>query len=205
MVEFAGIISKNSLKGMPEEIEQMLSVMSLPETDQKNFLSENQNTAFGQTALPIESEFNKNYIIGVQGEINNFSEIKQKLIDKGQIVENEDPSNLLILAYQTWGPTFLSLLNGGFILFIYDRKQKTLLIGRDKIGSHRIYWGRFSNTFVFASLLKGLLASRFVPQHPCLESIASYFYLGYFPQDKTPIVNVNCLLPGYYLIVDLPY
>jgi len=35
MVEFAGIISKNSLKGMPEEIEQMLSVMSLPETDQK--------------------------------------------------------------------------------------------------------------------------------------------------------------------------
>ncbi len=202
MVEFAGIISKSTLEGMTQEIEQMLSVMSLPATDHKKFLSVDQNTAFGQTSLPIESEFNQNYMIGVQGEINNFPEIKQKLLDKGQVVESEDPSALLILAYQTWGPTFLSLLNGGFILFIFDRREKKLLIGRDKIGSHRIYWGRFSNTFVFASLLKGLLASRFVPQHPCLESIASYFYLGYFPQDKTPIVNLNCLLPGYYLMVD---
>ncbi|MCH9633366.1 MAG: putative asparagine synthetase [glutamine-hydrolyzing] [Chlamydiae bacterium] len=184
------------------EMKEMLNVMSLPHSDKKKYQLRHENHLFGQTDTNFLEGQNKYFTLGFQGHINNLPELKDKLLENGQLVESSELVDLLITAFQTWGAEFLAFLKGSFTLFLFDKKAKTLLLARDKIGTHRVYWGRFEKTFVFASLLKGLLASKFAPQQPCMESIASYLYLGYFPQDKTPIQNLNCLLPGYYLILD---
>lgn len=202
MVQFAGIIRLQPTESLDHEVKKMLSIMALPKTQVKGHLAQHQNCLLGQTEFPFKATTDQNYLIGLQGSIYNLPQLKEKLLSKGHLIEEDSPEALLILAYQAWGPDFLSSIDGRFVVMIYDKRRKKLFLGRDRIGSHRLYWGRTEGTFLFASRLKGLLASKYVPQRPCIESIASYFYLGYFPQDKTPIVNLNCLLPGYYLWVD---
>lgn len=74
-----------------------------------------------------------------------------------------------------------------------------LLLARDRIGKKPLYWFQSKNYFIFASELKGILATGAVPQTPALDSLAAYLYFGYTPQDMSPIKDVNKLLPGYFL------
>lgn len=202
MSHFAGIICQEPRDDLLNQMEKMLCVMDLPNLSIGSFVDSTPFAAFGLTKQPFSKGSNENFIVGFSGTLHNLTTIKQKLIDHGQILEQESQTEILILAYQTWGPDFIEALDGSFVVFFYHKKEKRLFIGRDKLGSHRIYWGQFGNIFIFATALKGVLSTKFVPQRPCLDSIASYFYLGYFPQDKTPIANLNSLLPGYYLQVN---
>jgi asparagine synthase (glutamine-hydrolysing) len=202
MSHFAGIICQEPRDDLLNQMEKMLCVMDLPNLSIGSFVDSTPYAAFGMTKQPFSKGSNENFIVGFSGTLHNINAIKLKLIDHGQILEQETQTEILILAYQTWGPDFIEALDGSFVFFLYHKKEKKLFLGRDKLGSHRIYWGQFGNIFIFATALKGVLSTKFVPQRPCLDSIASYFYLGYFPQDKTPIANLNSLLPAYYLQVN---
>ena len=201
MKEFTGILSQ--VKGdYLSEINKMLGVSILPDHDCPLHALSSSHYAFGKTQNSFDQKSEDRFIIEIQGKIYNLKELQNKLKEQGQLADNLNANALLLLAYQAWGTSFLSLLDGNFILFIFDKKEKKLLLARDKVGTHRLFWGRFKEKFLFASSLKSLLCSKYVPQRPCLESIASYLYLGYFPQDKSPVSGINCLLPGYYLLVD---
>lgn len=200
MVDFAGILGVHHNEDSNEML-RMLKVMSLP-NDCALYERFFPRAHLGQTHQPFLHDSDSTFCLSLRGEIYNWQDLRLELTQSGQHLENDSQAHLILTAYQTWGPKFLSKLDGRFVLFIYHIKERKLLIGRDKLGSERLYWGRFSNIFLFSTSLKGLLTSHYVPQNPCLESLAAYLHLGYFPQDKTPIVNVNCLLPGYYLFLD---
>ena len=201
MNKIAGIITTTYLD-TPKEMQRMLRSMALPSAPKESGLFQYENFTLGHTESNLFYNLSQTHYLLLDGEINNGPQIKQRLLDAGQMIVSDKIEDLLILSYQTWGEDSFRYANGAFIIVIFDKNQRKIVIGRDRLGSKTLFWTRIGNHFIFASKLKGLLAASIVPQVPDLNSISSYFFLGYFAQDKTPIANVNRLLPGYYIEIN---
>ncbi len=198
METFAGIITKKNIN-LKHEMKRMLTSMCLPNPLEEKPMIAQDNTIIGTSSGEFFSNVTQSMYMGLHGEIFNLEELKQKLKDAGQIVQSDKMRDLLMTSFQTWGTQCFKYFAGPFVIIVYDMKQKKITIARDRLGGNTLFWGKVNNTFLFACRLKGILSTGLVPQAPDLSAIASYFFLGYFPQDKTPIRNINRLLPGYYI------
>ena len=164
---------------------------------------------------PAETYLHKNIEIGGRGRIaftprrtiaailDGTLENKEKLIQElgkaGCPLTQTEPALLVAHAYDVWGEGCLAYLHGAFAICILDLAKQELLLARDRIGIKPLYWSLYHQYLVFASELKAVLATGLIPQAPTPEAMAAYFYLGYLPQDLSPIEQVNKLLPGHYL------
>jgi asparagine synthase (glutamine-hydrolysing) len=144
------------------------------------------------------AESNK-MIAGLDGVISNSKTLRAILLSKGSQILSDNEAELLIHAYLLWGSSFLEHIRGDFAFFLLDQTKESIILARDRIGKKPLYWYQSPHFFIFASELKGILASSVVPQIPALDALAAYLYFGYIPQDMSPIKDINKLLPGYYL------
>lgn len=101
------------------------------------------------------------YVIVFNGEIYNFQEIRNQLADY-PFSTNGD-TEVLLAAYLKWGADCLPLLKGMFAFAIWDRAEKVLFVARDRMGVKPVYYYSDDHHFLFASELRGLLASGLVP------------------------------------------
>jgi asparagine synthase (glutamine-hydrolysing) len=86
-----------------------------------------------------------------------------------------------------------------FAFGLWDREEKTLTLGRDRLGIKPLYWANIEKLFLFGSELKALLAHpRFNPTLD-LSALATYLRLGYIPSPHSIYKNVNKLEPGCLL------
>ncbi|RKD87841.1 asparagine synthase B [Mangrovibacterium diazotrophicum] len=104
---------------------------------------------------PLYSK-DKKLILGVNGEIYNHREIREKTKDKYEYQTGSDCEVILAL-YQEKGVDFLDDLNGIFGFVLYDVEKDLYLVGRDHIGIIPLYigWDAHGNFYV-ASELKAL-------------------------------------------------
>jgi len=104
---------------------------------------------------PLYSK-DKKLILGVNGEIYNYKEIKERTKDKYEYLTGSDCEVILAL-YKEKGPDFLDELNGIFAFVLYDEEKDAYLIGRDHIGIDPLYmgWDKAGNFYV-ASEMKAL-------------------------------------------------
>ena len=82
-----------------------------------------------------------------------------------------DDATLVFAVYRKLGPDGLSQIRGQFGVAIYDAKNDTLFLGRDRWGSRSVYWARHRDCLVFASEYKALLTFRDLPARPNLAAI----------------------------------
>ena len=140
-------------------------------------------------------------LIVFNGEIYNYIELKQDLIQKGHRFKTTSDTEVLLHAYQEWGMAFQSKLIGMWAFAIWDDIQKRLILSRDRIGEKPLFFGKTRDAFVFGSEIKALFAygvqRLFAP-----EITELYLFLGYLPAPYTFYQNIFKLKPGYCLIVD---
>ncbi|WP_276480579.1 asparagine synthase (glutamine-hydrolyzing) [Paraflavitalea pollutisoli] len=101
------------------------------------------------------------YVIVFNGEIYNFLEIRQQLTEY-PFSTNGD-TEVLLAAYLKWGADCLPLLKGMFAFAIWDRRDKVLFVARDRMGVKPLYYFVSDHHFLFASEVRGVLASGLVP------------------------------------------
>lgn len=138
-------------------------------------------------------------VIGLDGTVFNRVELRKLLHAAGHPTKSDHSAELILAAYELWDTAFLEHIDGDFALFILDHHAKRLILARDRIGKKPLYWYHDNKHFIFASELKAIIASGAVSQTPALDACAAYLYLGYIPQDISPIQGINKLLPGHYL------
>lgn len=131
----------------------------------------------------------------IDGTIYNLRELRTEF----QLENHQSQEETLIALYEKLGIEFLKTLNGEFALVLFDQKHNALYLAKDPIGKHPLYWYKDSKYFLFASEVKALLSSGIVSQTPSIESLSTYLFFGFFPQDLTPVKDVNKLLPSHYL------
>ncbi|WP_417521367.1 asparagine synthase (glutamine-hydrolyzing) [Marinobacter sp.] len=142
------------------------------------------------------------YVIAYNGEIYNFQELRDDLINKGHSFRTRTDTEVLLALYEIHGPECLQLLNGMFALAIWDRTARKLFLARDRLGKKPLYFYEANGQFAFASELKALTPAPFVKTELRHDAIKDFFFYQYVPDPKTIYKNVHKLAPGYWLETD---
>ena len=138
------------------------------------------------------------FVIVFNGEIFNFKELREKLTQKGISFRTQSDTEVLLNLYITEGAAFLNKLNGFFAFAIYDRKENSLFIARDRLGIKPLLIYNDEDKLIFASEMKALLAYG-ISKEIDTESLYSYLQLNYIPAPYSIFKNVAKLQPGSYL------
>ncbi len=142
----------------------------------------------------------KRYCIVFNGEIFNYRELKQDLIQRGVMFFSQSDTEVLLKLFIAEGPSCISKLNGFFAFCIYDKQEQTLLVARDRFGVKPLIYVFDDNKFIFASEMKSIVQYG-VEKDLDYSSLNTYLQLNYIPAPHTIFSAVKKLLPGHYLIV----
>lgn len=133
------------------------------------------------------------------GELYNFQELRSELILRGRSFVSRSDSEVLLHAFAEWGLGALRRFNGMFAFAIWDREKETLTLARDRFGVKPLYFGMASNTFLFGSEIKAIIAHGAMPAALDTAGLAEYLAFQNFFTQGTLFKNVKLLPQGTYL------
>jgi asparagine synthase (glutamine-hydrolysing) len=142
-------------------------------------------------------------VITYTGELYNFLELRATLQEAGHVFRSNSDTEVLIHAYEEYGPQCLDLFNGHFAFAIWDGRRRRLLLARDRFGTHGLYYRDQGGRFIFGSEIKAILAAGDVPVEVELRALDEYFTFQNVLTDLTLFQGVRLLPPGSYLILDM--
>jgi asparagine synthase (glutamine-hydrolysing) len=112
------------------------------------------------------------------GEIYNYLELRSELEVRGHRFRSTGDTEVLLKAYIEWGTSCLDRLNGMWAFMIFDRRRGVVFGSRDRFGIKPLYWHRADNALVFASEIKGILASGHCEAKPDLTTVSRFLMTG---------------------------
>jgi asparagine synthase (glutamine-hydrolysing) len=137
--------------------------------------------------------------ITYNGEVYNFKEIRRELESLGHIFKSGTDTEVVLTAYGQWGVNCLQRFNGMFAFAIWDERDHSLFIARDRLGVKPLHYATWAGNFAFASEIKSLLTIPSLPREIDLEAIDLYLSFRVIPQPYTIFRSVRKLAPGNYL------
>ena len=141
-------------------------------------------------------------VIVFNGEIYNFPELRPKLQALGHVFANHCDTEAVIHAWESWGTDCLQHLNGMFSFVLWDRKQKTLFMARDRLGEKPLYYARLPDgTVVFGSEMAALAQVRELPRRISAAAVDDFFAYGYVPDPHTIYDGIYKLPAAHYLLL----
>ena len=166
MCGIAGIISDKPVG--EEYIWNAIKSMGHRGPDNHGACKISPNVALGHARLSIISRDSKSnqpfrspdgrHTIVFNGEIYNYIELRERLKGKWNF-ETQSDTEVLLAAFVNWGIESLDMLKGMFSFGIWDNREKTLILVRDRFGVKPLYYRIKKNEFEFASEIKGLWAN----------------------------------------------
>ena len=215
MCGIAGFIKSKKENGLNQKtLMMMLKKLDHRGPDFKDYWIE-RNVFLGHTRLSIIDVSEKGnqpmvshsgrFVIIFNGEIYNFKDLKLKLEKQKKIINwngNSD-TEVFLECIDFWGLTnALKLARGMFAFSIWDKKTKLLTLARDSIGEKPIYYGSFTNIFVFSSELKAIKSGFKKYLTHSKNEMNMMLRFGYVPSPKTIYKNVFKLLPGHAISIN---
>ncbi len=141
-------------------------------------------------------------ILTFNGEIYNYRELREELRASGAMFHTDGDSEVILAAWQRWGPDCLTRLHGMFAFAIYDTEQRTLFLARDRLGVKPLFTAQLSDgSIAFASELKGLLAHPLLRREVDPLAIEDYLTWGYVPDHRSILAGVSKLPAGHSLLL----
>ncbi len=137
------------------------------------------------------------YAVILNGEIYNYKDIKNSLSDYPFSTESD--TEVVLASYIKHGPNCLSLLNGMFALAIWDAKERSLFVARDRLGVKPVYYAQTSDgVFAFASEIRALLSSGLVPRKIDPHGLYDYALYQSVYAPRTIVEGISQLPAGCY-------
>jgi asparagine synthase (glutamine-hydrolysing) len=106
-------------------------------------------------AQPFLSECGR-YALVYNGEIYNYVELREELRSRGARFKTATDTEVLLEAYREWGADALDRFNGMFAFAVYDRRERSLFLARDRFGIKPLYYAFRGEDLVFASEIKAI-------------------------------------------------
>lgn len=140
-------------------------------------------------------------VVSFNGEIYNHADIRRELETLGGHTWKTDHSDteVILHAYEQWGMDCLEKFRGMFAIALWDGRDDTLYLIRDRIGVKPLYYTVYNGVLTFASEIKALLAV--VDRRPEMNEQAMYDYLSFLttPGEDTLFAGIKKLRPGTFL------
>jgi asparagine synthase (glutamine-hydrolysing) len=209
MCGFVGIINKSNEAVSPVILRKMADVIHHRGPDEEGlFISENCgffhkrlsiiDLATGQQPMTFE-----NLTIVFNGEIYNYIELREELIQKGHKFRTTSDTEVILHLFQEYGNKFVSRLNGMFAFVIYDKINHSIYIARDHFGIKPLYWYQDNQIIVFGSEIKSILAHPEITAIPDQENLYEYLTFQFIMGEGTMFRNISKMQPGYYSVLNL--
>jgi len=150
-------------------------------------------------AQPLSNEDGTVWVV-YNGEIYNFPELREELLEKGHRFRSTTDTEVIVHLYEEYGPECLSRFRGMFAFALWDEKDKTLLLARDRVGIKPLYYTETGKALVFGSEIKSLLADPAVQCQIEPQSIDKFLTHFCLPGKDTLWKGILKLEPGFYLL-----
>jgi len=189
-----------------EKLIYMNSFLNNRGPDDEGYYQDN-NISFGHKRLSIiDLEMGKqpmldqanNIIISFNGEIYNYKELKKEL--NQHRFKTDSDTEVILEAYKKWPDTFLNKLNGMFAFSLWDKKEKKLILARDRTGQKPLFW-HYSNKGLFWS--SDINSLKWLNNKINKEAISHYLSLQYIPEPLSIYEGINKLEAGSKITANL--
>lgn len=150
--------------------------------------------------MPMSTE-DGSLTITYNGEVYNFSELRQELEARGETFRSETDTEVVLKAYAVWGPAAVERFNGMFALAIWDRRSRTLFLARDRYGIKPLYYADLRSAFLFGSEIKALLEHPGLSARVSLPHLLEYFTFQNLFTDGTLFEGVRMLPAGHHMTI----
>jgi asparagine synthase (glutamine-hydrolysing) len=134
------------------------------------------------------------------GEIYNFTDLREQLAAAGHAFRSRTDTEVILAAYRQWGADCVQRFNGMFAFALYDKRQRSLLMARDRAGEKPLFYALADGTLRFASELKGLMADPDFPRRIDAEALDCYLAMGFIPGGRCILQGVSKLPPAHALL-----
>jgi asparagine synthase (glutamine-hydrolysing) len=143
------------------------------------------------------------FVLSYNGEVYNFLELRSELELLGYWFRSQTDTEVVLCALAEWGVKAFDRFNGMFALAFWDRKEKTLLLARDRYGIKPLYYAQFGQTFLFSSEQKAILTHPAAERKLDKEALLEYFTFQNIFTDRTLLQNIKLLPAGHYGVISL--
>jgi len=141
-------------------------------------------------------------MMAFNGEIYNYRELRQELRAGGATFRTDGDSEVILAAWQKWGPDCVTRLHGMFAFAIYDLAERTLFLARDRLGVKPLFLAPLSDgSLAFGSELKAILAHPLLRREIDPMAVEDYLTWGYVPDTRSILKGVTKLPAGHSLLL----
>ena len=141
---------------------------------------------------PMSNEDNSIWVT-YNGEIYNYRDLSEHLTKKGHKFRTKCDTEVVVHAFEEYGTECVRKFNGMFSFAVWDERNETLLLARDRLGIKPLYYAISGGDFIFASEIKAILQHPTVRAQVELNSVPEYLFC-------TSLLNSNSMFKGIYSV-----
>ena len=139
--------------------------------------------------------------ITFNGEIFNYLELRQELIQKGYRFATHSDTEVILHLYEEHGEDCVRFMNGQWAFAIWDANRRQLFLSRDRLGIRPLFYTRTHDAFLFGSEIKSLLACPDVRREIDLDALDEIFTFWFALPPRTIFDGISALPPGHSMRV----
>jgi len=147
-------------------------------------------------AQPMHNEDGSLWIV-FNGEIFNYLELRAELIARGHRFATRSDTEVILHLFEDYGDSCVSRLNGQWAFAIWDARNRSLFLSRDRLGVRPLFFASPGDSFVFASEIKALFAHPAVPRELDLRALDEIFTFWHTLPPRTAFRGISELPPGH--------
>ncbi|MEG3639859.1 asparagine synthase (glutamine-hydrolyzing) [Magnetococcus sp. PR-3] len=151
---------------------------------------------------PMVTKDGRYYLI-YNGEIYNFSALRIELESLGHTFHSQTDTEVVLQAFAQWGAACVDRFNGMFALAIWDQREKSLFLARDRYGIKPLYYTVNKGKLLFGSEIKAIRAHPDTPSGMNQQGLVEYFTFQNFFAEQTLFKDIQLLPPGSHMTVNL--
>ena len=140
-------------------------------------------------------------VLAFNGMIYNFRELRAELAAAGERFRSDSDTEVILRAYGRYGWDCVRRLRGMFALAVWDSRDRTLFLARDRLGIKPLYYSSGAGRVIFASQVKALVASGLVEPRLSVTGIQTYLSYGAVSDPLTAVAGVRALPAGHSAVV----
>ncbi len=135
------------------------------------------------------------------GEIYNFLELREELRQKGHQFRSRTDTEVLVHLWEEEGVRCVERLRGMFAFAVWDDREKTLFLARDRMGKKPLFYAMLPDRFLFSSEIKGILQDQDIKPEPDLKALHYYLTYQSVPSPYSAFQGIVKLPPAHCLLV----
>ncbi len=137
--------------------------------------------------------------ISFNGEIFNYVELRPELEKLGHKFHTKSDTEVIVHAFEQWGKECLNRFNGQFAFAIYDKKNRSLFLARDRMGIRPVFYAINNGRVTFASEIKAIFCDSSIPRTIDYKGLDEIFTWWTTAAPRTAFENINELEAGCWV------